>query len=376
MVYHEGMVIGFDGSRAFNSHRTGTENYSFQVLKHLAKIDHQNTYLVYLRPDTKIDGEWPDNFMFKTLNFPRLWTQIGLAWQTFKDPLDVLFVPAHTLPLIHRPNLKTVLTVHDLGAEYLPQMHQLKQRLYLKLMTDYQLRSATHLIAVSEATKRDIMAKVQVPSSRIRVIYEGYNPDLKLASSDAQRDILKQYDIEKDRYFLFVGTIQPRKNIARLIQAFHLYQQQTKDTTTKLVLAGSKGWLSEPLYQLPQQLGIADSVKFLGYVPDSNLSTLYHHAIAFVFPSLFEGFGLPVLEAFACNCPVITSNTSSLPEVAGEGAVLVDPLDVEALAGALKTIQDKALQSKLKPAGIKQLAKFSWQQTSSQIIDLLTKIVK
>ena len=166
------MIIGFDASRAFLKDRSGTENYSFQLLKALAKIDHKNIYKVYLRSQGRTLRGWPSNFQFSIINFKFLWTQGGLALQTFKDKLDVLFVPAHTLPIIRKPGLKTVVTVHDLGSEYLPQMHQIKQRLYLSFMQKMQLKGVNKIIAVSKATKADLI-KSGVKESKIKVIYEG-----------------------------------------------------------------------------------------------------------------------------------------------------------------------------------------------------------
>ncbi|MBI4040091.1 glycosyltransferase, partial [Candidatus Daviesbacteria bacterium] len=207
---NQALNIGVDGSRAFTKNRTGTENYSYQLLRALAKIDHTNNYYIFLRPNSNPGTDWPDNFHFKTIGSARLWTQVSLAKQTFTQKLDVLFIPAHTLPLIFKPGLKTVVTVHDLGAEYLPKMHQLKQRLYLKFMTHKQLKSATHLIAVSEATKKDLISKVKIPASRISVIYEGYDENLfKPVKGDALSSILKQFDLVPQGYFLFVGTVQP-----------------------------------------------------------------------------------------------------------------------------------------------------------------------
>jgi glycosyltransferase involved in cell wall biosynthesis len=363
------MIIGFDGSRAFTPLKTGTENYSYQLLIHLAKVDHKNTYVVFLRPNTDISGfDWPDNFEFVTLEYPRLWTQLGLAVQTFKRPLDVLFTPAHTLPIIYKPGLKTLITVHDLGAEYLPQLHQWKQRLYLNFMTHHQLRSATHLIAVSEFTKKDLIRKVGVPAKDITVIYEGFNT--MIPKNDSLVNINQQYDISKDEYFLFIGTIQPRKNIERLIKSFAAYKSnggKVKD----LVLAGSKGWLSDDIYSLPQTLGIEASVKFLGYVPDEHLYSLYKQATGFVFPSLFEGFGLPVLEAMSCHCPVMTSNTTSLPEVAGDAAIYVDPLSVTSITDGLFKLSDPSVRLSLIRKGIVQAEGFDWKKTAIQTLEVI-----
>src|SRR3989344_1970002 len=161
------MIVGFDGSRAFTKGRTGTENYSYQLLKNLSKIDQKNIYKVFIRPDSFIEDHWPSNFKFISIGWRRLWTQGGLSIKTFLEDLDVLFVPAHTLPLIKRKNLKTVVTVHDLGSEYLPKTHQLKQRLYLGLMQGFQLKNATKLIAVSKATKEDLIKRLKISPKKI-----------------------------------------------------------------------------------------------------------------------------------------------------------------------------------------------------------------
>ncbi|MBI2018918.1 glycosyltransferase family 4 protein [Candidatus Daviesbacteria bacterium] len=389
------MIIGFDASRAFIKEKTGTENYSYQLLKALARIDRKNTYQVYLRPGVNfVKKDFPDNFQFSTLNFKFLWTQGGLALQTFKDNIDVLFVPAHTLPVIRKPGLKTLVTVHDLGSEYLPAMHQLKQRLYLNFMTRSQLKSATALIAVSRATKDDLIKRVGIKPDKISVSYEGYD---KEKFKDTQS--IKKYNLKYHSYFLFVGTVQPRKNLERLIIAFSkfiseeklIYEQDLRFKNTdlriknhksliinhkslKLVIAGSKGWLSDEIYQLPKKLGIEDRVKFLGYVPDKDLSALYFGAIALLFPSLFEGFGLPILEAQACGCPVITSNLSSMPEVAGKGAVYVNPYSVDDIVKGMIRIKNQELRIKLIKAGLDNIERFSWEKCAKETLGVLENL--
>ena len=371
------MNIGYDASRAFIGNRTGTENYSFQILKNLIQIDQSNKYYIYLRQlassqsvalSTQGDA-LNNNLKFIPIPFPRLWTQAGLAKQTFKDHLDVLFIPAHTIPLIRRPGLKTVVTVHDLGAEFLPKTHQIKQRLYLNLMTHHQLKSATHIITVSKATKEDLIKRVGIPEKKITVVYEGYNKELfKPQKGDTLNITLKQFGLKNQEYFLFVGTIQPRKNLARLIEAF-----AALNNPPKLILAGSKGWLSDEIYELPKKLGIEDSVKFLGYVPDEKLPALYSGAKAFLFPSLFEGFGLPVLEAMACGCPVLTSNISSLPEVAGKAAILVNPYSVEEIAQGIEEIKTQDTRNKLIKSGFEHVKKFSWEKAARETLLVLEK---
>lgn len=412
------MTIGFDASRAFVENRTGTENYSFELLKALAKIDTENRYLIYLRPsqvsnpiksDSKLKSQnWPDNFQFKVINLKYLWTQIGLALRTFIDPLDVLFVPSHTLPLIRKPGLKTVITVHDLGAEYLPSLHQLKQAIYLKLMAYYQLKTASKIIAVSEATKKDLVKKIGIEGEKIQVVYEGVGDEFRIENSkfriDIQRSILRRFGLENMKYFLFVGTIQPRKNLRRLIIAFknfldmrlyasssnakindeRLMTEKNKKSLIinhkslfKLVLVGGSGWKSDPIYSLPEELGIREKVKFLGRVSDRELAALYNGAVALTYPSLFEGFGLPILEAFASGCPVITSNISSMPEVAGGAALLINPLNTNEIAGAMvKLADDDRLVNSLIKKGNIQLRKFSWEKSAKETVKILTEVRK
>lgn len=397
------MIIGFDGSRAFKQERTGTENYSYQLLKALSKIDKKNQYIVYISPHfirvvaaTEMK-EFPSNFQFKQVNWKRFWTQGGLAIQTFKDKLDVLFVPSHTLPLLMPKGLKTVMTVHDLGAEYLPKMHQLKQRLYLNWITKHQFSSATRLIAVSKATKEDLIKKAGIKPEKISVVYEGFDSKLFKPSNDTVVSGLREY-------FLFVGTVQPRKNLDRLIRAFAIIARGPASSVsrrasstrfarsgyasgpsslsplvnTNLVLVGSKGWMSDEIYKLPKKLGIGDKVKFLGYVPDDKMPALYSNALALVFPSLFEGFGLPILEAQACGCPVITSNTSSMPEVAGPpaggGAILVDPGDIDSISSAMIEVMDNKLRKQLIEEGFKNVKRFSWEKCAVETLKVLNNL--
>ncbi len=369
------MVIGFDGSRAFVPSRTGTENYSFQLLLNLAKIDKVNNYIVYTR-SSEIPLNWPKNFQFKHIKWSRLWTQGGLALQTFIDNMDILFVPAHTLPLIRKYGLKTIITVHDLGSEYLPLMHQVKQRFYLSLMQNYQLKTATKIIAVSKATREDLVKKMGIDPKKISVVYEGYDREKfkPKAAKFKVNQTIKKYNLTYHNYFLFVGTVQPRKNLERLIKAFKQFLANG-DGFEQLVVVGLKGWMSEGIYNLPKQLGIENRVKFLGYVPDKDLPVLYSSAIALTFPSFFEGFGLPLLEAQASLCPVITSNASSMPEIAGEGAILINPFNIEDITRAMIEVRIKKTRMKLIKAGLKNIKRFSSEKCAAQTLSVFEKLI-
>lgn len=380
------MIIGFDGSRAFVKNeqssrgdhgRTGTENYSYQLLKHLSLIDKKNIYQIYLRPNSLVDHhDWPENFKFKVINFPRLWTQAGLALETFINPPDILFVPAHTLPILRKPAIKTVMTVHDLGSEYLPSAHQFKQKLYLKLTTDLLMNSATKLIAVSNSTKNDLISQAKVGKSQVEVIYEGVDKTVfQPIPYVSLKEVLYKYDLVKNYYFLTVGTIQPRKNLIRLMKAFKGFLNMTNDFKFKLILVGEKGWLSDEIFEVPKKIGLNSNVRFLGRVKDEELVHLYSGAAALVYPSLYEGFGLPVLEAFACNCPVIASNSSSLPEVVGEAGLLVNPYSVEQIMAAmLKLTSNQNLRDNLIEEGSIRASKFTWDECAKKTLALIENL--
>lgn len=380
------MKIGFDASRISTPQRTGTENYSFYLAQALAAVDRENLYTLYFREVPgqeefeKIIRKNP-NFRIKVIPWPRLWTQGGLAWECLRYPLDLLFVPAHTLPVIRRPSLKSVVTIHDLGFEYLPEYYRFPQKLYLDKATKFAARYATHLIAVSRATKKDLTLRFKVPEEKIAVVYEGvdqnkFNPpgadqSARGGSKFKTEEVRRKYNIRGD-YILFVGTIQPRKNLRRLIEAFSRITQGLE-----LVIAGRPGWMFEGIYAAPREFGVEDRVKFLGHIEDEDLAPLYRGAICFALPSLYEGFGLPVLEAMASGTPVVTSSVSALPEVGGGAAVYVDPYRVSSIAeGLIRVIGGgKSFRRSLVHKGLAQAARFSWEKAARETLKVFEKVV-
>jgi glycosyltransferase involved in cell wall biosynthesis len=364
------MKIGIDASKITLAQKTGTENYSFNLLRELLAIDQSNEYILYLRDDPPAFALGRKNVIAKRIPLPRLWTQAGLATEVLFSPPDVLFIPAHTMPVVHRPGLKTVVTIHDLGAEFLQEYHQFPQKLYLNRSTEFVTKFASHLIAVSRATKQDLVTKMSVPEERISVIYEAWDRELFHKPDFAEiENVRSKYNL-KEGYLIFVGTVQPRKNLVRLIEAF----SQAK-IGLDLVIAGKTGWLAEPIYQAPQKFGVQSRVKFLGHVPNEDLPGLYGGAQALVFPSLYEGFGLPVLEAMACGSAVLTSSSTSLPEVGGEAALYVDPLEVGSIKRGIEAIViNEQLRHRLLAEGIKQVQKFSWQRAARETLGVLKKV--
>jgi len=359
------MLIGIDASRAARGKRTGTEKYSFQLIRHLVALDQKNRYRLYFdRPpfyELRIA-----NCELRVMPFPRLWTHVRLSWEMMRRPPDVLFVPAHVLPIVHPP--RSVVTIHDLGYLYFPRTYRALDRLYLDLTTRYNARAAAHIIADSQATKRDLVERYGVEPSKISVIYPGYDEEAfqPVREREAIEAVKARYGIAGD-YILFVGTIQPRKNLVRLMEAFSLLKRQAADL--QLVIAGKKGWLYEAIFRRVEELGLEGQVVFTGYVAEEGLPALFSGARLFVFPSLYEGFGLPVLEAMACGTPVVCSNASSLPEVAGDAAVLVNPRDVEELAGAMRQlVESQEIRAELRGKGLAQAARFSWQRAARETL--------
>jgi len=361
------MLIGIDASRAVASHPTGTETYSRQLIQALLAGGTSHQFRLYFRTAPPA-GAFPGADA-RSIPFPRLWTHARLSWEMARRPPDALFVPAHVLPLVH-PRASLV-TVHDLGYLHFPQAHPWRQRLYLDLSTRWSARAAAHLLADSEATKADLAARYGTPPEKITVAYPGYDETLAPVRDPAAIEAVKARYVINGDYFLYLGTLQPRKNLTRLIAAFANLQ-----LATTLVLAGKRGWLYDDLFTQVRRLGLEGRVLFPGYVSEEDKAALLSGALAFVFPSLYEGFGLPVLEAQACGCPVVASNTSSLPEAAGDGALLVDPTDTTAIGAAMQRVASgPALRDELVERGFANARRFSWHACAHSVLDVIEQFV-
>lgn len=363
------MIVGIDASRMQVPERSGTENYSYNLIKNIIEIDTKNRYVLYFSQYLDPLDVYP-NVSSKVLRSKYLWTQVRLAVECFIKPPDILFVPAHTPPLITRPGLKTIVTIHGLESEFVPNAYTRLQRLYLKFNTGIK---ADHIIAVSNSTKKDLGTTLKVPSSRISVVHEGVDKDFFSKRDEREvRNVRLKYGI-KDKYFLHVGTIQPRKNLSKLIEAFAKLSNPDVD----LVLVGKPGWLSNKIYEAPKKFKVQENVKFLGFADQEDLPALYSGSTAYVMPSLYEGFGLPILEAMACGIPVLTSKSSSLPEVSGGHALLVKPHDVNDISYNLsRLLKEEDLRWKLSAAGEEWSKNFSWEKTAKETIKVFEKVYK
>lgn len=361
------MLIGIDASRATVAQRTGTEHYSYQLIRHLVALDIRHHYRLYFNqpPATaELDAAHVEH---RVIPFPRLWTHVRLSWEMLQRPPDLLFVPAHVLPLIH-PR-RSVVTVHDLGYLYYPEAYPASARLYLDLSTRYNVRAATLVIADSEATCRDLIRHYHVSSQKIAVVYPGLGREFRPVHESATLQRVRNRYALPAHYILYVGTVQPRKNLERLVEAC-----AHNAALPHLVIAGRKGWLCERIFRRVEELEAADRVHFSGYVAQEDLPALLSSARCFVMPSLYEGFGLPVLEAMACGTPVVCSTAGSLPEVAGDAALLVDPLDVNALADALERVSsEESLRAELIARGFRRVECFSWERCAQEVLAALER---
>lgn len=377
------MVIGIDASRAFVDERTGTENYSYELITQMLRLTtaKKHAFVLFIRPNAKIPRELDgySNVIVKLINYPVLWTQVGLAFETWVTKLDVLWIPAHTLPVLRKRSLKTIVTIHGLEYKYLREYNNWLQRWYLPLSTYYAAKNATRLICVSESTKHDLVAETGIDAEKTTVIYEGVSFSGKsgwVVGDVAANKYYEKYGIERGKYILFVGTVQPRKNITALISA---YTRVCKDYPDyKLVIVGGIGWDAEWDLAMADKMGVPDCVMFTGRVSPELLQVLYQGANLYVQPSWTEGFGLPVLEAMASRVPVVVSSGGALPEVVGDAGIIVSleggrRMFAARLARAVGSLLgDPERRELLKQRGLERVHQFSWKSAADKTIKCLT----
>lgn len=296
-----------------------------------------------------------------------IWSQTALPKAANNDRLDLFWGPAHRLPTGLTPRLPTVVTIHDLvwqkAAETMRWQTWMGERVFMRSA----LKRADRILADSDATAKDIVAFYPDAIGRTHVVH----PGLTALPPPAGRCLVPPNSDGPMRYALFVGTLEPRKNLVRLLQAFALIEP-TGRSNLKLVIAGGQGWRLNDLSALIAELGIQDRVVLTGYVSDSELAQLYASAEFLLMPSLYEGFGFPIIEAQSFGVPVITSDRSSMPEVAGAGAILIDPQDVMAIKNAIISLcSDQALSKRLSEKGKENAARFSWQKAAAQLSSII-----
>ena len=357
----------------------GNESYAINLIEALAEIDQTNLYTLYVTKRAAIerfDRRWPNFKVKQTLpHTPLVRIPLTLSRELRRNPVDVLHVQYTAPPFAPCP---VVTTIHDLAFEHLPETFNRRSWMQMRLTVRMTARRAAHIITVSEYSRRDISATYGIAPQRITVTPEAAPPNFLPVDNETElRRIRESYGIQEN-YILSLCSIQPRKNLVRLIEAYScLRGVRPGFKLPQLVLAGKRGWLDSETFRAAERSGLRKEIVFTGYVPEQDLAGLYSGAICFVYPSYFEGFGLPVVEAMQCGVPVIAGNRTSLPEVVGDAGLLFDPFDTQALVTALKqVIDDSDYRAALSAKGLERAQTFDWKTTAQMTLGAYERAVK
>lgn len=352
----------------------GTRVYIHNLLKYFGTLDPASQFFIYHKNNFNPHLAPPDfsNYKFTAKPLKYFWTQTRFCCSLWKDKPEVLWMPMHNIPIIRRKGLKTVVTIHDLAFKYFPETFTKKDLFKINLLTKLAVTLADKIITISESSKKDILKFYpSVKSDEIKVIYHGFDAEVY----DRERDMGKEEEIKNKYgisgpYLIYVGAIQPRKNLERLVEAFDKSKKYLPDL--KLVLVGEKAWLSDGVFKKIEDSSYKKDVMCPGQLEFEMVGHLLRGAAAFVFPSLYEGFGIPVLEAFAAKVPVICADNSSLPEVGGDAAIYFNGQNADDLAEKIKKVlADDGLRNIQVAKGLERIKKFSWEKCARETLEYL-----
>ena len=357
--------------------KVGVGIYAFNLIKCISQLDNSNKYYILIQNDENCFNSIKKenvNYLNVNSNYFRLFSlriileQFYIPFLILKYKIDILHSLHYSFPLISF-NAKRIVTIHDLTFFLFPKLHTFFKRYYFRFFTNLAVKFSNEIICVSNSTKKDLMTFTNVNENKISVIHLGRDEFIPNISREQIVSTCYKYNIKSQKkYILFIGTLEPRKNISTILKAFNSFQKEILNY--QLVIVGGKGWYYDDLFQLANSLNSQDIV-FTGYIDETEKSIFLAGADFFVYPSLYEGFGVPILEALSFSLPTITSNLSSMPEVAGDAALLINPnSEEEMLAAFLKFATDKELRdiivSKCKP----QVEKFSWRKMTQETINI------
>jgi len=364
------------------SQHHGVGVYVANILKHLIPLAEEHTFLFYKRSEgipiqTLRAGagiKWEDIVLPRALRI--IWEHTFLPLSLSKEMVDLFWGPCNFLPLIKA--CRYLVTIHDLAPFLLPHSLPFIRRIYYKRAFVNSIRQADQIIVVSESLKTDLIKTLVVPEEKIKVIYNGIDESFRPVTDNVILSRGREKYHLPSSFILTLGVLEPKKNIERLLLAYADLKKSLPNLP-KLVIGGSReyGWMNSRVFQLAKNLALDDEVIFTGMIEHEDLPAVYNLATLFVLPSLYEGFGLPVIEAMACGTPVITSNTSSLPEVAGNAAVLVNPYDVEKISQAIgQVLSNERLQKEMREKGIENAKRFSWERAANALLEIFEEIRK
>jgi len=365
------MVIGIDASQANKNKKTGVEWCSYYLIQELKKIPLKsgNKFILYSQDGLQKDlNQLPDNWTSKVLKWPKgfFWTQIRLLWELKSNPPDIFFTPGYYSPFFNR--VKSILIIHDLGLNFLKKKHSLKEKWIDVLLQRRAISKAVKIIVPCHFVKKTILEKFPVLKEKIEVIFEGYDQRRFNLEKNFQNieSVLKKYQIKKP-YFLCVGRLEKRKNQINLIKAYKVLNK-INSKTPDLVLVGKSGYGYQ---EIKKEILNNKGIKEVGYVSESELKVIYQEALAFIFPSLYEGFGLPILEAMACGIPVLASRIEPFIEIGEKEILFFNQNKFEEIANKMDLIiKDEELRFHLIKVGLNRVKYFSWQKMAEQLMDV------
>lgn len=369
------MRIGIEAQRIFRPKKHGMDVVAIELVKSLQEIDHRNEYTVFSRNGVK-DDTIRASSNFKIAQFPALtyadWEQVKLPLAARKKKLDLLHCTANTAPLFS--GIPLVLTLHDIiyleNIDFKGTSYQNLGNLYRRWLVPRIVKKARMVLTVSSFERDNILEKLQLPEEKVQVLYNGVSSRFNHLYDPQEVEAFRRRYGLPGQYIMFLGNTAPKKNTPNVIRAFAAYCQSRPDPL-KLVLLDYKKELVEKLLEELKQPALMDHFVFPGYVPHQEIPLMYNAATLFLYPSLRESFGLPLLEAMACGVPVITSNTSSMPEIAGDAALLVDPFDVKELTGALQRLAgNEELQQQLREKGLERARQFTWKASAEKLLSI------
>lgn len=370
------MRIAIDAT-AVSLERAGAGVYIINLIRALARVDVDNVYTIFAKKDNvPALGALPAHFHIvpaasRARPLRLAWEQTVLPWQLQRQQIEILHSPHYTTPWLRIG--RSVVTFHDMTFFLFPEKHTPLRRLFFRFVIPYSARQADGLIAVSETTKQDMVRLLGISPERISVIHSAPDPRFRPMTDQAALDEVRQRYAHGEPFILYVGTLEPRKNLGVLLEAY--WGLRSAGLKHRLVIAGKRGWGYQEIFATVQRLRLEEWVTFTGYVPEADLPLLYNAADLFVYPSLYEGFGLPPLEAMACGVPVVASDVSSIPEVVGDGGLLVDPRDSEAWRTAMeRVLADPALGEALRERGLRRAAQFTWEQTARETLAVYQQV--
>ena len=369
------MRIAVQASDLDHARIDGTRVYLLELLKRFGNLSTDDQFTLYHKQEfnPQLAPPYFPNYTVHSIPFSKAWMQTRFAWEMFHTHPDKLFLPIQAAPVFLPKGIEVTATIHDLAWKRYPETFPSRDRWKLDFMLRTVVRQADKLIAVSHSTKRDLLEFFpHVEEGKVKVIHHGFDGEFfgaRLSLEELNRR-LSAFSLQPAAFFLYVGALQPRKNLARLIQAFE--RAKIKHPDMKLVLAGEVAWLSREILNVRERSSCQEDIILTGKVDFETLRALYQGARAFVFPSLYEGFGIPLLEAFASGIPVLTADNSSLREVAGDGALYCDAVSLESLTeGLIALWSNEALRADLIQKGSKELERFSWDKCAQETLEYI-----